>query len=141
MLNIISENDVLEKIPTFLSEVKSLGIKIALASVSHNAKTIVNRLGIQGMFDYIADPAQIHNSKPDPEIFLACANALGLSPMDCIGFEDSQAGISAIHAAGMFSVGIGVKVTCLAPDLILSSTAELDIQQVIKSFQNANKSI
>ena len=48
--------------------------------------------------------------------------------------EDAQAGIQAIHAAGMFSVGIGVQVTSLAPDLSLPSTRELKLATVLDTF-------
>jgi beta-phosphoglucomutase-like phosphatase (HAD superfamily) len=47
--------------------------------------------------------------KPDLEIFLTCAQHFDTTPVDCVGFEDSQAGIKAIKAAGMFAVGIHVR--------------------------------
>ncbi|MEJ1090917.1 HAD-IA family hydrolase [Microbacterium istanbulense] len=46
-------------------------------------------------------------SKPHPEGFLAGAAALGLEPIDCVVFEDSEAGIQAGLAAGMRVVGVG----------------------------------
>ncbi len=46
-------------------------------------------------------------SKPDPEGFLAAADALGVAPEDCVAFEDSGAGIAAARAAGMRVVGVG----------------------------------
>jgi sugar-phosphatase len=46
-------------------------------------------------------------SKPDPEGFLAAADALGVPPDACVVFEDSAAGITAAHRAGMRVIGVG----------------------------------
>ncbi len=45
------------------------------------------------------------------EIFLAACAGLGVPPQACIGIEDAQAGIDAINASGMRSVGIGAGLT------------------------------
>lgn len=127
----ISPDDVLGGVMPFLREARKNGLKLAVASASKNAGTVLDGLNIAGMFDYIADAGRIKNTKPDPEVFLNCAAHLGVPPASCIGFEDAQAGIEAIHAAGMFAVGINVAVTGDAPDLILSSTEELDYRAVI----------
>jgi hypothetical protein len=60
-----------------LRDVRERGVRIALASASHNARTIIERLGIADAFDYIADPANSGRPKPAPDIFLAAAAALG----------------------------------------------------------------
>src|SRR5690606_32301845 len=49
----------------------------------------------------------VSNSKPDPEGFLLAASVLGISPADCVVFEDSGAGIRAGLAAGMTVIGVG----------------------------------
>jgi HAD superfamily hydrolase (TIGR01509 family) len=45
-------------------------------------------------------------SKPDPEPFLIAAKRLGVSPEDCLVFEDTEMGIQAATAAGMASVKV-----------------------------------
>lgn len=40
-------------------------------------------------------------SKPDPEIYIHTAAALGIDTKDCLVAEDSTAGITAAHLAGM----------------------------------------
>lgn len=109
----------------FLHDARAKGIRLAVASASRNAGIVLENLRLTGEFDYIADAAKITHPKPDPEIFLNCAEALDLQPSECLGFEDAQAGIEAIHAAGMKAVGIGVAVTSQEPDYPLRSTAEL----------------
>ncbi|WP_420383726.1 beta-phosphoglucomutase [Novosphingobium sp.] len=86
---------------------RAAGIRIALASASRNAPDVIAALGIADQFDFIADAGAMAAQKPAPDIFLACAHALGLAPDACIGIEDAQAGVAAIHAAGMVAIGIG----------------------------------
>lgn len=131
LISKLTPNDILPGIADFMAAAKKAGLKLAVASVSKNAQSVLTSLGIIDQFDYIADAKKITKSKPDPEIFAVCAEALGLCGADCIGIEDSQAGIEAIHAAGMRSVGINVTVTSRKPDLQLGSTAELDFAKVV----------
>ena len=49
---------------------------------------------------------EVRRSKPDPEIFVEAANALGISAADSIVFEDSITGFKAARAAGMTVIGI-----------------------------------
>ncbi|MEG1874607.1 MAG: beta-phosphoglucomutase [Angelakisella sp.] len=130
----IRPSDLLPGIPEFLAQAKTHGMLLAVASASKNADKVLRLLGIAQQFDYIADAALVRNSKPDPEVFLVCAAALGVPPEACIGFEDAQAGIEAIHGAQMFSVGIHVEVKTQPPMLALASTAELKLQTVLQAF-------
>lgn len=127
----ITPDDLLPGIPEFLEEIRACNIKTALASASKNAPDVLERLGLAESFDYVADACSITRAKPDPEVFLVCAKALGLKPQSCIGIEDSQAGIEAIHSAAMFSVGIDVCVTSVMPDLPLASTRELRLERIL----------
>ena len=76
----ITPADILPGIREFLEELKAEGIRIALASVSKNAPFILNQLGLEQYFDYVADAAKIPNAKPFPDIFLAGMEAFGLVP-------------------------------------------------------------
>ena len=73
----VTEADILPGIRELLSKARDNGISCALASVSKNAPRIIELLGIAESFDYIADAGKIKHSKPDPEIFLNCAEMLG----------------------------------------------------------------
>ena len=106
----------------------------AVASASRNARAVLERLGLTDAFDYVADAGKIARPKPDPEVFLDCAAYLGVEPGLCVGFEDSQAGIEAIHSAGMLSVGIGVEVVTRTPDLPLEGTGALDLTGICAFF-------
>ncbi|CAE7483222.1 ADK, partial [Symbiodinium sp. CCMP2456] len=45
-------------------------------------------------------------SKPDPQVYKACAEILGAAPSSCLVFEDAPAGVQAAKAAGCFTVAV-----------------------------------
>jgi len=66
--------------------------------------------------------------KPHPEPYLKGAELLGLSPLDCLVFEDAPAGIEAARAARM--TAIGVATTYPAAELTLAHAVVRDLSQV-----------
>jgi beta-phosphoglucomutase len=114
-------------------KLKADDIRIALASSSKNAQTIIDILGIRNEFDAVVDGNMIVHSKPDPEIFLLAAKKLGLSPADCIVFEDAEAGVEAALRAGMKCVGVGNPAQLNKANVIVRSIAAFnyaDLQQI-----------
>ena len=103
----VTHDELLPGAEALLIELKNRGIKIALGSASKNAPIILERLGITGLFDIIIDGNATQTAKPDPEVFLLSAQALGIDPKDCVVFEDAQAGIEAAIAAGMTPIAVG----------------------------------
>lgn len=120
----MSEADLLPGAIDALASVRAAGLKIGLASVSKNAFTVLDRLGIRDRFDYVVDAALIANSKPHPEIFLNAAAALGVAPADCLGVEDAVAGVASIKSAGMFAVGVGSPDVLTQADRVIPSLLE-----------------
>ncbi|ACB61928.1 MULTISPECIES: beta-phosphoglucomutase [Exiguobacterium] len=129
----ISEQDLLPGIIAFLDEIRATGLKIGMASASKNALTVVEALGVRHYFDDIVDAATVAQSKPHPEVFLRAAEALGVAPERCIGVEDAAAGITAIHAAGMYAVGVGPETTLHEADYRVDSTDLLSLEQILAS--------
>ena len=130
MIEQLTPDDILPGIVSFITDARNNGVKCAVASISKNAGRVLELLEISNLFDYIADAALVKKPKPDPEIFLTCAEALGFAPSECIGVEDAQAGIESIHGAGMLSIGINVTVTSISPDVVLKSTSELNFNEI-----------
>jgi beta-phosphoglucomutase len=115
-----------------IESVRQAGLKIGLASASRNAPLLLQRLGIAELFDCVVDANLISRSKPDPEIFLAAASALGVAPGECLGVEDAAAGIASIHAAGMVAIGIGHAQALAGADVVLPSVAKFDFGSLTK---------
>jgi beta-phosphoglucomutase-like phosphatase (HAD superfamily) len=73
------------------------------------------------------------NGKPAPDVYLAAARRLRVSPASCVAIEDSPNGIAAAKAAGMRCVAVPDPLLTADPgyhqaDLVLSSLAMLDEQ-------------
>lgn len=128
----MSEADLLPGAVDALASVRAAGLRIGLASVSRNAFTVLERLGIRERFDYVVDAAQIANSKPHPEIFLTAARHLSVAPVDCLGVEDAVAGVAAIKSAGMVALGIGDPTVLTQADLVIPG---LDRFSLTKLFE------
>ncbi len=131
----LTPGDVLPGIRELLAALRERGIAAGLASASHNAPLILERLDAGSLFQAVADPAGVAKGKPDPEIFLRAAELLGVPPENCVGVEDAAAGIAAINAAGMKAVGIGSADRLGGADLRLASTAELSAERLPALFR------
>ncbi|MEP7041844.1 MAG: beta-phosphoglucomutase [Dokdonella sp.] len=114
-----------------LRAARAAGLRTGLASASKNAALILERLGIAGLFDYVADANRIARAKPDPEIFLKVAHELGVAAGDCLGIEDAAAGVAAIKAAGMAALGIGDAVALVQADAVLPGLAGFRIEDFV----------
>lgn len=133
LISQMTQADILPGIREFIRELKDQDIKIGLASVSQNAVTILQRLGLYGEFDYIAYPEKIKRLKPYPDIFLDCADKMGIRPSACVGIEDAKSGILAIKRAGMKAIGVGSPKEMQEADLV-TTTDQLNIEIIRKIF-------
>jgi beta-phosphoglucomutase len=131
----ISPDDILPGMKELIAEIKETGYRLGLASVSKNAFTVIDSLGLTGEFDVIVDAATIAKGKPDPEIFLTAAKLLNVDPSACIGIEDAAAGVDSIKGAGMFAVGVGNEETLAKADIIYSYTEQLSLSSILMAFQ------
>jgi beta-phosphoglucomutase len=114
-----------------LQELKKRGIKIAVASNSRNAKTIIDQSKIKEYLDTIVDGYDIKNSKPDPEVFLLAAKNVGIPPAYCLVVEDAVAGIESARRAGMQALGIGTKERLPNADIVIPNLAAISVDELL----------
>lgn len=83
------------------------GLKLVLASSSAmvNIDRVFNRFHLNPYFIGKISGADLAESKPNPEIFQKAAALAKVSPMECIIIEDSDNGVQAANAAGIFVFG------------------------------------
>lgn len=105
-LNQMSPKDMDSETKSTLDELRKQGCLLAIGSSSKNAKLILEKLGLSDYFDAVSDGTNITKSKPDPEVFLKAAQALGLETKECLVVEDAKAGIEAAQAGGFDSAGL-----------------------------------
>jgi len=107
-------------------------MRIALGSASKNALLILKRIGLLDQFDAVIDGNQVTLAKPDPEVFLKAAIAIGAVPGECLVFEDAEAGVQAALRAQMQVVGIGSAAVLGDASLVLEGFQNLSLQQLLE---------
>ena len=107
LLGGMSADDLTEDVRRTLRELRKTDVLLAIGSSSKNTPFILERLGLSGFFDAVADGNCITHSKPHPEVFLKAAELLGLSPRDCLVVEDAHAGVEAAAAGGFDCAAMG----------------------------------
>ena len=107
LLSRMSPADLSDDVRKTLDELRRTDLKLAIGSSSKNTPYILERIGLGGFFDAVADGNCITHSKPHPEVFLKAAEMIGEAPSDCLVVEDAHAGIEAANAGGFDSAGIG----------------------------------
>lgn len=106
-------------------EARVYSVRLGVASSSKNANQLLQLVNVAqfavdedlpgGLFEspWLIDAfetnvcgREFERGKPDPAIFLACAEALGIAPNGCVVVEDAPAGVRAAKNAGMRCVGV-----------------------------------
>ena len=119
----LDESALLSGAKAYLLRLRENGIRIALGSASKNAPLILERLNIAALFDAVIDGNSVAKAKPDPEVFLKGAQALGLMPKNCVVFEDALAGVEAAKAGGMRVIAVGTPALLPGADRYIDSLA------------------
>lgn len=101
----IYENRVRLKpgVKEFLTELKKRGIKTGIATSNSKelVKVVLDKQDIAKCFDAVHTSCEVKKGKPAPDIYLLVAERLGVSPAECLVFEDIMQGIAAGKNAGM----------------------------------------
>ncbi len=116
----MSPEELLPGVADFVADLQRSGLRIALGSSSKNAPQILELIGLKPAFEAVIDGNHITLSKPDPEVFLMGAQALGLEPSACLVFEDAVAGVQAARSGGFPVIGVGDPAILGEADAVIS---------------------
>ena len=96
---------------------RRLDLPMALATSTRTdlANTKLRLAGLDGYFSHIVGGDAVTRTKPHPEPYLTATRAIGFLAHECWAVEDSDIGVRAAHAAGLF--------VCQVPDLVQPSVA------------------
>ena len=130
----MTKNEILPGITRFLDDLRSNGILIALGSASKNAPLILERICLMDKFDAVVDGNSVLRAKPDPEVFLRCAELMKVKPEACLVFEDAQAGIEAALNGGMKAIGVGSPDDLSSADHCIPGFRKLDYELISKWY-------
>ncbi|MGP3912956.1 beta-phosphoglucomutase family hydrolase [Nonomuraea sp. 10N515B] len=134
----VIDRDGVEAFPgsvRYVLAVRDAGLRTAVVSSSANTARVLSAAGLDGYFQARIDGVVAQErrlaGKPAPDMYLAGAEALGLTPAQAAVFEDALAGVAAGHA-GRFACVVGVDRTGQADalrrhgaDIVVSDLAEL----------------
>lgn len=88
--------------------IRNNGLKCAVATSTRreSAEKTLHEIEVWDYLDAVVYGDEVEHGKPEPDIFLRAAKAIGISPSEAVVVEDSINGIKAGYAAGMRVVHI-----------------------------------
>ena len=122
---------------------------VASSSTLERIRLSLDLTGLLPWFEgKIFSASMVEHGKPEPDLFLHAAQAMGVSPSNCLVIEDSPAGIVAARRAGMavFSYvgashmapsGLRTTIENLQPDLVFDDMQ--DLPDRVSSFRTEKK--
>ena len=113
-----------------IADARSKGVKCYIGSAGPrvNLELIWNGAELDGKIDGYICGDDVVNFKPHPEIFLKSCEGMGLSPEDCVVFEDAISGIKAGWAAGC-------KVVALSTTATAEALAADGVEYIVPNFE------
>lgn len=100
---IATEDCTIEGIKDFIEKLKTLDLKIGLATNSPGKiiPVVLEATGTTHLFDTVSSAESEIAGKPNPAIYLTTAKKLNVKPGECLVIEDSISGMEAAKKAGM----------------------------------------
>jgi HAD superfamily hydrolase (TIGR01509 family) len=121
----------------FVRQCRKAGLRTAVASSADWIKVAanLNAIGLPpAEWDVIVTAEDVEHKKPAPDIFLAAARKLNLTPSACVVIEDAINGIDAAHAAGMRCIAVAQSFPAHRlshADRVKPAIADLTLAEVI----------
>ena len=85
---------------------QNIAMAIGTAANNFNVNYVLDNIPVKKYFSAIVTADDVADGKPNPIVFLKCADALKVAYEDCVVFEDSPKGVEAALNAGMKAVVI-----------------------------------
>lgn len=140
----ISRLDTTCALPGAIESVLALrhsGFRTAVASSSQHTRFILKHLGIQNLFDAVADGNLIEKPAPNPEVFLLAAEKMHLAPENCLVVDDDNSGIEGAHRAGMLAVGIADAAYEPFTDYRAEDLESIDLLSLVQEINRKEKAL
>lgn len=113
------------------------GLRLGVASSSTREWVTghLTRLGIFDRFACIRCRDDVANAKPEPDLYLAVIDCLGVTAAQAVAIEDSPNGITAAKRAGLFAVAVPNSITSgldlAGADLLVPSLARVRLDDLL----------
>jgi len=119
---------------------RGAGMKVGVASSSSRdwVKGHLQRLGIVDLFDCVQARDDVEHVKPDPDLYLASLDCLGVEAAEAVAVEDSPNGVVAAKRAGLRCVAVPNRITAgldlSQADLRLGSLADVTLPELLEKL-------
>lgn len=140
---LILDRQMLPGVVERIAEAKALGLKLGVASSSTAdwVRGHLARLGILERFDCVTCRDDVASVKPEPDLYLAVLECLGVRAPEAIAIEDSPNGVTAAKRAGMRCVAVPNSITAQLDlsqaDVILVSLADTTLPDLLRKLAGA----
>jgi beta-phosphoglucomutase len=117
---------------------ENIPMVIGTSAPKENVHFIIEGLGIGHYFKAILDDRSVTKGKPNPEIYIKCAEAAGLPNNRCVVIEDAVSGLQAGKAAGSKTIGITTSHGRdeLQADMLIDNLSQLSLKQIHELIDN-----
>ncbi len=136
-LRMIEDSPVLDGVVGYIEAAAGLAVGLAVASSSDGdwVRGHLEQRGLASYFSVVKTRDDVAHAKPEPDLFLAAVEALGVRPADAVAIEDSPNGIASAKKAGLFCVAVPNPMTknlrLDRADLRLASLADMSLAQLM----------
>lgn len=117
-----------------LDGIRAHRLRTAVASTSRVAyvRERLAELGLTPEFDAVAGGDEVPRAKPAPDVYRLAAQRIGVAERSCVALEDSESGVRAAKAAGMWCVAVPSELTRgmdFSPaDLVVGSLLDVTVE-------------
>ncbi|MCB9358667.1 HAD family phosphatase [Candidatus Woesearchaeota archaeon] len=117
-------------------------IPIALGTSSQRSRAegLLNAMGVHNYFMGIITADCIEYHKPDPQVFLKCAESINITPDRCVVIDDSIAGIEAARRGNFRSIAVASMlhepIEFNHADIILDNIGQLNYRVIDNLFDD-----
>lgn len=144
--SLLAAESVLPGVVELLADAERLDLPVGIASSSPTDWVVghLERLGLVERFECVACWRTGVEGKPAPDLYLEAVRSLGVEPHEAIAFEDSQNGVAAAKAAGLFCVavphGLTRSLDLSGADLVVDSLAEVSLPDLVDQWSRPTRS-
>jgi beta-phosphoglucomutase-like phosphatase (HAD superfamily) len=149
IFNQIIEREGIKTFESTVSMVREMirrGIKVGLATSSYNSEEVLGRTNTARLFATVVDGVESARrglrGKPEPDIFVAAADDLGVPSAGAIVIEDAVSGVQA-GVKGGFALVVGIaregnalELQKNGADLVVRDLAETSLEQINQLVQD-----
>lgn len=139
----ILANALLPGVAQLIDAARAGGLKLGVASSSTGDWVTghLGRLGILDRFDCLRCRDDVARAKPDPDLYIAVLECLGVNAAEAFAIEDSPNGVTAAKRAGLRCVAIPNTITASLDlshaDVILGSLADVSLAELVRRIEAA----